>query len=220
MKTTFIYALKEPETGEIRYVGKSNDPKKRLEDHMSCQGNHHRACWVKNLKHRGLRPILEVIDEIPLEYWRQLEVAYISFYREQGCDLVNGTLGGDGLQDPTPEVRKKMSESKAGKNHPLYGTKASPETRKKMSEARLGEKHHFYGIKRSQEERDQQSRNLSPESRKKLSEYKLSLGNEKFLKICELRKLGKSQYEIAEYLGVSQSSISQFLSRRRNLRHS
>lgn len=34
METTFIYSLKDPRTNEIKYVGKSNNPKNRLNRHI------------------------------------------------------------------------------------------------------------------------------------------------------------------------------------------
>lgn len=34
MKKTYIYGLKDPRDNQIYYVGKSNDPQRRLEQHL------------------------------------------------------------------------------------------------------------------------------------------------------------------------------------------
>jgi len=49
MKNTFIYALKDPITLEIRYIGKSNAPKERYTRHLreaKNKPNNHRLCWI------------------------------------------------------------------------------------------------------------------------------------------------------------------------------
>lgn len=44
------------------------------------------------------------------------------------------------------ETRKKLSERKAGKNHPNYGKHLSDETKIKISESQRGEKSRLYGM--------------------------------------------------------------------------
>lgn len=46
--TTFIYGLTCPRTGNVRYVGKSSDPKKRLRRHLQDAplARYHRECWL------------------------------------------------------------------------------------------------------------------------------------------------------------------------------
>lgn len=146
METTFIYALNDPETGECRYVGKADDPRTRLPDHIKeCRyKTHHRANWIKSLIARGLSPILEVIDEVPFEHWPQLEVAYIEFFREQGFDLVNGTPGGE---NPPSQKGKKLSAEhrakivRSGAQNSNFGKKLPAETCAKISAALTGKKH-------------------------------------------------------------------------------
>lgn len=140
--TTFIYVLKEPDTGEIRYVGKSNNPKHRLRHHLRDNKHNRRTAWIEHLRGKGELPVLEIIDEVPIEHWQQWEVAWIEYFKEQGCDLVNGTLGGDGLI-PTPEVLKKLSRSHLGKT-------ISYETRAKMSASHSGEKSYWFGKRGSE----------------------------------------------------------------------
>lgn len=124
--TTFIYALLDPRTGEIRYVGKADNPEKRLLDHLrQCNyGETHRARWLRSLIVDGLRPLLEVIDEVADTEWEAAECAYIAFYKECGHPLVNATPGGE--------------SPGGGKDHPLYGKPRPSATRTKISAALKG----------------------------------------------------------------------------------
>lgn len=146
---TFIYALKCPITGAVRYVGKSNNPKKRLLCHRYAQEICHRTNWVKSLRARGLRPVLEIVDEVPFEYWQQLEIAYIEFFREIGCNLVNGNAGGEGGHTPSVETIAKRRVANLGEKNPNFGREYSPEERAKQG--RPGEKHPCFGKIRSPE---------------------------------------------------------------------
>lgn len=165
-KTTFIYVLKDPRTGECRYVGKANNPKKRLAVHFakSLKPKTHLQTWIKHLLSLGLRPTLEILEEVPESQWAFWEREYIRVFRLIGFNLTNGTDGGEGSHNPTPEVKAKQSNSLLGRAKPPFteahkeairlsrlGTKATPETRKKMSEAHAGEKNSFFGRVHSEE---------------------------------------------------------------------
>lgn len=127
--TTFIYVLKDPFTGVVRYVGKANDPEARFSFHLRDRTVTHKTNWIKSLK---TRPLLEVIDEIPVSEWPMWEAAYIQYFQEQGCGLVNGTVGGDGIPNPSLEIRKKIGESNR------LNFSRNPETRLRMSRASTG----------------------------------------------------------------------------------
>lgn len=60
MNKTFIYTLKDPITDEIRYVGKSDDPKNRLVEHLkkSKYNKTHKNNWIISLLDKDLKPIL------------------------------------------------------------------------------------------------------------------------------------------------------------------
>jgi len=131
----FIYVLKDPTTGEIRYVGKTNNPKTRLTKHCAEKGRNHRVHWIQRLKLLGQVPVFEILDEVPIEHWQQWEVAWIEYFREQGCNLVNGTNGGEGVTQ-TPEVRVKIGNANRGRKLPPI----SEETRRKLSVASTGRK--------------------------------------------------------------------------------
>lgn len=120
--TTFIYVLKEPDTGAIRYVGKSCDPKRRFRMHLTVTAPCHKTNWITSLRLRGLQPVLEVIDEVPSRYWQQWEIAYIEFFRETGEDLTNTTVGGESGPSPLGRVqsvatRLKIAAANTGRKH-------------------------------------------------------------------------------------------------------
>lgn len=173
MPTTFIYALKEPETGEIRYVGKSDNPKKRLACHLRCRERCYRTNWIKTIAERGLSPLLEIIDEVPVTEWQAWEVAYIEFFRDEGCLLVNGTAGGDGLNNPTEETREKIRAANSGEKNPHFGKPLSSEHRAKVSAGLMGREISLECRAKLRAARI--GKKLSLEHRKKLSIAKLGI---------------------------------------------
>ena len=125
---TYIYGLADPETGLVRYVGKSVNLPSRYAEHLRAGDRSYRANWIRSLDKRGLVPSLVIIDVVEEGAdWQERERYWIAFYRAAGNKLTNGTSGGEGLKDPTLETLRRLSESHKGKVH-------SEEQRKKMGE--------------------------------------------------------------------------------------
>lgn len=125
MERVFIYGLIDPITNELRYIGKSINPKARLRKHISERYNHdsYKDRWIRKLIDCENRPELIIIDEVLKDEWVFWEKHYISYFKMIGVRLTNTTLGGD--QPPSTKGRKhtedskiKMSESKKGKPIP------------------------------------------------------------------------------------------------------
>lgn len=58
--TWYIYALIDPRTREVRYIGKSVDPLRRLDCHLDDKDSSLRKSrWLKKL---GERPILKILE--------------------------------------------------------------------------------------------------------------------------------------------------------------
>ena len=117
MTTTHIYTLSCPDTGAIRYVGKSNDLQTRLRDHISSSGRERtrRANWVRSLKRQGKKPVIESLDVVPESDWQRWEQYWIQVVG--GCwgfDLTNGDAGGLGTGRCTPEMAKKIAMKLSG----------------------------------------------------------------------------------------------------------
>jgi hypothetical protein len=111
---SYIYVLKCPETKAVRYVGKAENPKARLRQHLfeARKGlvKSHKCSWLRSLTSRGLRPIMEIDTLIPAGVdWKSVEVERVSFYRSIGCRLTNATDGGDEPGELTEEGRKILS---------------------------------------------------------------------------------------------------------------
>jgi hypothetical protein len=98
MGTTNIYILIDPITNMVRYVGKANDVSQRYKAHLNRARKHqvHKKNWIEKLKKQGLKPIIEVIDIVPIEDWIFWETYWISQMKTWGFDLINYTNGGDG----------------------------------------------------------------------------------------------------------------------------
>lgn len=130
-----IYGLVDPETGEIRYIGKSIRPAQRLQNHMNEVSNCHRSHWLQSLKRRGLRPELVILESVHGEWpWQESERYWIKRLKALGCRLTNNTSGGDGVSDLPPETRARMRQTWLDRKH-------KPETLAKLSIASKGRKH-------------------------------------------------------------------------------
>lgn len=92
---TYIYGLIDPETNEMRYVGKSNNPKVRYQSHLTDKkSNPHKTSWIKSLSNRGLKPKLVILEETTQDKWEERERYWIKHYQDEGAPLVNILEGG------------------------------------------------------------------------------------------------------------------------------
>jgi hypothetical protein len=93
--TCFIYALVDPATGKIRYVGKSNDPEKRLRSHLQDETgpNKDKRSWLKQLSISGQKPELHILEEVSLENWKERERWWIAEMKRRGEPLTNISEG-------------------------------------------------------------------------------------------------------------------------------
>lgn len=99
METVYIYTLSDPRNNLVRYVGKTKNPMMRLKNHMNRKHNEksHKTNWIETLKRNKLKPIFEIIDEVPVNEWKYWEKFWIQMMHNWGFNLVNHTCGGDGL---------------------------------------------------------------------------------------------------------------------------
>lgn len=115
--TTYIYILKCPVSGDVRYVGKTINLKKRFNCHYSPANKKTKTylwSWVKGLRNKGMKPIMEVIEECGGN-WAERERYWISFYKTNGAKLCNLTNGGEGIlgNKRSEETRLKISKNNA-----------------------------------------------------------------------------------------------------------
>ena len=162
-----IYGLVDPQTGQLRYIGKSSHGLQRPKEHM-CPGKlkreqTHKSHWIRHLLSMGASPEILILEEL-FSYVEldEAEIRLIEYYTSIGCSLTNHTKGGDGVfgYKHTLDSRKKISE--ANKGRPL-----TEEHRKLISSIRTGKplsEEHKKSIGRSSAGRTQ-----SPEERLKKS---------------------------------------------------
>lgn len=117
--TVKIYALTDEE-GDIRYIGKTSQYlKQRLYSHIKetkSERKSYKISWIKSLLNKGIKPKIEVIDEVPESEWQFWEQYWISQFRAWGFKLTNLTEGGQGGNGykHKPSSKKKMRHAKLG----------------------------------------------------------------------------------------------------------
>lgn len=93
-----IYALKDPRTDAVRYVGWAFDPTRRLANHIkdARKSQTYKARWIRQLLALEMQPVC-VVMEIGAGDWATAERRWIAHFRAQGAALTNATDGGDGM---------------------------------------------------------------------------------------------------------------------------
>lgn len=135
MTTTFIYALCEPGTQSVRYIGKTGNLKTRFRQHLwqSIRLPTLLGEWLRSLSAVDKKPVLVELDRVPISQGLESEKRFIRLALDSGISLVNGNLGGGGPVFHSPETREKMMGS-----HSNSGENCSLETRAKLRASRLG----------------------------------------------------------------------------------
>lgn len=137
----YIYKLIDPSNNEIRYIGQTDDIKRRYNDHISSSMNEnsdsydtYKARWVRKLKLSGLLPIIEIVEECDsLEQSNIRERYYVSKLTNEGCRLTNSSI--TDVTEFSSHTREKMSNARKGKTlEQIVGLEKSIELKKYYSE--------------------------------------------------------------------------------------
>ena len=138
-RTVSIYTLSDPRDGRVRYVGKAINVESRLNAHCKDEGKVRKARWIQSLAKLGLKPTIEVVEEISECGWQECEMFWIEQFKHWGFDLTNMTKGGEdgpgcakGYKQK-PEHSRRISESSKGR-------KKTPEHCANLSAALKGKK--------------------------------------------------------------------------------
>jgi hypothetical protein len=155
-----IYALVDPSTREVRYVGKTKRTlRSRLQSHVRDshklpQGKTIRYVhrWLLLLERQNLSPEIWQLADVGDTDGCEAEKIWIQFFRDTGARLTNLTDGGDGTlgyKFDLGVVEQIAAKNRAHWKRPEYraqqvahmtGAKLSDETKQKMSEAHKGQK--------------------------------------------------------------------------------
>jgi len=98
----YIYVLCNPDTNEIRYVGRTiYKLSVRLNCHCCMNGvrsnfNYRNKNWIKHLLNNGKKPIIKVIDIVDIDDWPYYEKYYIDLLKGFNINLNNHNEGGLG----------------------------------------------------------------------------------------------------------------------------
>jgi group I intron endonuclease len=134
--TIYIYSLTDPDTNEVRYIGKTVNIKRRYYEHTKkpneIKSNSHKCNWIKKLIDKNKLPIINIIEECNDDNWEQRERYWISQFN----NLTNGTDGGESGYITSPKVKEKLKLMNSGENNPCFGKIWTDDERKRLSEAR------------------------------------------------------------------------------------
>jgi hypothetical protein len=112
MKTdiAYIYALLDPRNNEVRYIGKTINPKRRLVEHLndSKREYNYRAMWIKSLLKENIKPLIKFLKICPLSDFVKYETEYIQLYKNG--KLTNSDETGQGSIGRRQEILDKQSE--------------------------------------------------------------------------------------------------------------
>ena len=109
MNNIYIYALVDPDSLLIRYIGKSIRPKERLQNHMNEKSKCHRCNWLQLLKSQNKKPLMFIINILNIDDdWQSIERFWIKLGRDAGWPLTNNTDGGDGVPGLPLETRHRI----------------------------------------------------------------------------------------------------------------
>lgn len=141
-----MYALQDPRTGDVRYVGQTQQSVcDRLHRHVAAARSGRASNvsgWVRELLEAGVRPEAVLLAQVALVDGDEEERLWIADYLLDGADLLNETVGGRG------SVGYKHSDEALVKVRAARAQQVwSPETNEKRSVA-------LRGIPRSPEVRE------------------------------------------------------------------
>lgn len=194
-KDIFIYALCEPGTENVKYIGLATNGFKRIKQHYNTGGN-----WTANKRWiRDNKKIGKIFNIIYLEYFDsdgthldEAEIFYISYFKFLGFNLLNHTEGGrrDFMTRSLQEITRQTAKNKTQESRKFFSEKtkaqwADPKKRKAILENRH--------LSRTTEWKERIKKNLSAKVGVKIQD---DLGN-----------VYNSGQECADALGVKKPNI-------------
>ncbi len=117
----YIYKLIDPTTNDIKYIGQTDNIKRRYNNHVSSSFNEnsdsyntYKARWIRKVVNSNLLPIIEIIEECDnLEISNLREKYYIDKLTSEGYKLTNSYV--NNVTEFSIETKKKISNSRKGK---------------------------------------------------------------------------------------------------------
>jgi hypothetical protein len=218
-----IYGLLEPNTHEIKYIGKTINLKERVRKHLQPSKlvkKNYKNNWLNKLIKNNERPIVVVLENCSSEEnLNDAEIKWISHYLDIGCSLTNATIGGDGGKMLPESITKMKMTKKENPQTPYWlnkvfsethrnniscgkkGYTPTIETRNKLSESHKGLNIWSKGKQLSLEIKEKMSMSKSGKPKNLTPVYQLSLNN-------EIIKEWGNPYEAEQFLSISRGKIN------------
>lgn len=157
----YIYALIDPKTEAVKYVGQTDNIKRRFNDHISSSLNPksdsyetYKARWIRKLSSENLKPIIEILEECDdYNQSNQREKYYVNKFTVEGYNLTNSYVSD--VTEFSEVTKEKMSKAKKGKKlEEIVGAEKAEELR-------------LYYAERAR--KDNFNKSFDPEVREKIS---------------------------------------------------
>jgi len=198
MANAVVYAIVDPVSNQIRYIGQTVNFSKRKSGHCRTAITHRSKArvyiWLRSLYNKSIEPEFLILEECSVEMLDELEIFYMNYFKMLGCNLVNTTEGG---------------KSRRGFTH-------SKETKEKLSIAMKGNSWNK-GKKLSEKHRSNISSYAKGRKQTDASKLKVSQANRKHIPVVQALKGGKiirifsSVYAASKELGIGRNSIGNAL---------
>jgi hypothetical protein len=129
-----VYALSDPRTKCVRYVGKSTWGLRRAQTTRACPTNAPFREWMTGLRSVGLNATISILEELPDASWLDdAESFWIAQGRGLGWPLVNLAKGGPGAPGATHSA-ESIAKTAAGLRRHIR----TDEHRRRLSDALKG----------------------------------------------------------------------------------
>lgn len=185
--SALIYALIDPISREVRYVGKTVDIRGRFMRHLTdLKSNRRKSEWITALRALSLKPeikIIETDEDGPGYGWPEAERFWIAFFKSAGANLYNLDNGGCHGALRSQETKDKIRIGNLGKKRSLEyrqmmsrrmkGKPMSPNARRALLSSHLGKSPSAES--RAKMSKSQQGRKHSSETKRKMSEWQIGI---------------------------------------------
>lgn len=147
MKRHVIYGLIDPNTKELRYVGYTSNLKQRAYNHHNphqLTSHTHKNNWLKSLLSSGQKSEMIILEEYEsAQELPEAEIFAIAYFKSIGCNLTNGTDGGDGGSPMTGKRHSEETKTKISTSHKNVSSEYKNRRNKRLKECpiHLGHKH-------------------------------------------------------------------------------
>lgn len=202
----YIYLLKHPETMEVRYVGLTRFPVKRLHNEINYPHTKHLQNWVNSLKNLSLKPVMEIVEDAEEGLACEAEQRWISEMRARGSRLINFTNGGERGYKCSDDYRSALSASMKGiKRGPM-----SDAHKAAIAASNRGKKRPWASENIKKAIEFNRGKPLSDSTKVKLSEFgKTALVGERLVKFIEA---GKNRKRASKFTDEQKAEIKFLIS--------